>query len=176
MVVGASVITIGGAGLAAGTASAHGGHGSWWNQWNWNGYVSQSDDKFDTKLSSELATKFNLDEAEVAALVEQVRDNQFNVLDENRQEKLQEALTEGNLTQEQYDHIVAQLTKIDGLIDQVDDANWSERKELWNQIKAEFKELRAWMREEDISWRVIGFDKRWLHNSDWQHSHHDDRR
>lgn len=151
LLVGASVLTIGGTGLGA-TASATNkdnnvrGNSSW--NWHWN---RESDDKFDAELSAAFAAKYNVDKAEVAALVETVRDNQFNILDEERQATLDKALKDEKITQDQYDTISRHLSKIDKLYDRLDDVDGSERRQVWNDIKNEFKDLKTYLKTEGIS-------------------------
>jgi len=171
LLVGASVLTIGGTGLGA-TASATNGYtqssgdsrvDSSWN-WYWN---NERDEKFDAELSVAIAQKYSVDEAEATALVETVRDNQFNVLNDERQATLDEALKNETITQEQYDTIIGHFNKIDAAYDKIDDANWSERRDLWKEIKTEFIALKDYMSDEDIS-IDLALDMKYE-----RHSHHD---
>ena len=171
LLVGASVLTIGGAGFGA-TASATNGYAqgsgdsrvdSSWN-WYWN---NERDEKFDAELSVAIAQKYSVNEAEATALVETVRDNQFNVLNDERQATLDEALKNETITQEQYDTIIGHFNKIDAAYDKMDDANWSERRDLWKEIKTEFSALKDYMDTENIS-IDLALDMKYE-----RHGHHD---
>lgn len=155
LIVGASVITIGAAGsTAVGVSAMNGdsqrhsmkGHSSW--GWWWN---NDRQDTFDAELATTLSAKYNLNTDEVAKVVETVRDNQFNILNDERQATLDEALSDEKITQEQYDGIVSRLNAIDDTYDTLDDVDGSERKEAWRDIMNGFKDLKKYLKEEDIS-------------------------
>lgn len=174
LLVGASVLTIGGTGLGA-TVSATSGknHNSGQSKidssWSW--YWNQNrDDKFDAELSAAIAQKYSVDKAEAEALVETVRDNQFNVLNDERQGTIDEALKDETITQEQYDTIIGHFNKIDAAYDKIDDAaEGSERQELWKDIKMEFAELKKYVDNQDIS-IDLGLDAKYEHHGHHNHS------
>lgn len=163
LLIGAGVALIGSAGVAATTTAMGGG-----SSWNWH-FGSNRTDKFDAELAGSLATEFSLNEEDVAAVIEKVRDNQFNVYDAKQEAKLQKALTNEKITQEQYDTIVEKLTAIDALIDQVDDAEGEAKKTLLGDIKTAYKELYQWLKDEELSRSLI------VHSpySQHKHKHHD---
>lgn len=173
LLVGASVVTIGAAGLGA-SASAQSGYGSsgdsgtktnnWSWSWHWN---NERDSNFDADLSAAIAAKYNVDKAEATALVETVRDDQFNVLNDDRQATLDAALKDEKITNEQYDTIIGHLTNIDKAYDKIDDSSGKERRDLWKEIKSEFKELKSYLDDEGIS---INLDLD-MSNSNKSHDH-----
>jgi len=169
LLVGASVIAVGGTGLGATASATNGkdykssGHSKVDSSWNW--YWNQNrDDSFDAELSAAIAAKYSVDTAEAAELVETVRDNQFNVLNDDRQAALDEALKNETITQEQYDTIIGHFNTIDAAYDKLDDADRGERWDLWKEIKSEFKELESYMNDEDISVE-LGLDIKREHHS-----------
>ncbi len=154
MVVGAGVVAIGGTGLGAAQVSAWSGDATVGG--NWNAHVgNEQDAQFDADLAAALAAKYNLQVDEIASVIEQVRDDQFNLLSEERLERLQQAVEDEKLTQEEHDYIVSKLEKADGLIDQIDDATGRERRELAREIRNELKMLINWMEDQDISVRLL---------------------
>lgn len=159
LLVGAGIVAIGGTGLGA-TASATNGqkhdqryggsHSKFDSSWKWH-WSQNRDDEFDAELSAAIAAKYNVETAEAAELVETVRDNQFNVLNDERQTALDEALSDETITQEQYDTIIGHFNDIDAAYDKMDDVNRGERWELWKEIKAEFRDLEEYLDDEDIT-------------------------
>lgn len=183
LLVGAGVIAIGGTGLGA-TASAmngqkHGqkyssGHSKIDSSWNW--YWNQNrDDAFDAELSAAIAAKYNVETAEAAEIVETVRDNQFNVLNDERQATLDEALNEETITQEQYDTIVGHFNDIDVAYDKIDDADRGERWELWKDIKSGFSDLEDYLDDEEININ-LGLETKNKHHGHYNRSNKSDQR
>jgi hypothetical protein len=147
LLVGAGAVLIGTAGAAA-TTSAMSGSGSWFGHFGYS-------DKFDADLAGSLATRFDLNKDDVAQVIEQVRDDQFNVLDDKQTAKLQKALDDDRITQQQYDTIEQKLTAIDGLIDRIDDEQGTARKQTASDIKSAYKDLYKWLNDEHISASII---------------------
>lgn len=165
LLIGAGVALVGSAGMAATTNAMGGG-----SLWNWN--FSSKSDSFDAELASSLSTEFSLDEDQVAAVIEQVRDGQFDVYDDKQEAKLQKALSDQRITQEQYDTIVEKLKEIDVLIDRIDDEEGETRKETAGEIKSAYRSLISWMKDEEISVRLIVHSPYLHHESHWYgHSH-----
>lgn len=165
MIVSAGIATIGGVGLGtAATTSATGGgiDGRTSSSWGWY-WGDKRDDRFDASLATSLSTKFNIDKAQLETAIEEVRDDQFNVLNDKRVAALQKAVADQTITQEQHDQIVTRLTTIDELYDQLDDTEGEERRAIWKEIKNDFRELREWVRNEKIPLKLLGFSE----------SHHD---
>jgi hypothetical protein len=159
VVMGIGVAAIGGVGLTAANVSAWGGdrgYGGGSFTGGWNAYIGNAHDaQFDADVTAALAAKYDLQTDEVASVVEQVRDDQFNLLSEERLERLQQAVEDEKLTQEEYDYVVAKLESVDDMIDQIDDATGEERRELARDIRNELRSLADWMKEHDISVRLL---------------------
>lgn len=180
LLVGASVVAVGGTGFGATVSAMNGkdynssGHSKVDASWNW--YWNQDrDDAFDAELSAAIAAKYGVDVAEATDLVETVRDNQFNVLNEDRQATLDKALEDETITQEQHDTIIGHFNTIDAAYDKIDDANRSERRELWKEIKSEFKELETYIETENIS-IDLGLDVTYGHHNHHNRSDKNERR
>lgn len=158
MVMGIGAVAIGGVGLTAANVSAWGGtgHGGGSFSSGWSAFVgNEQDAQFDADVAAALAAKYDLQTDEVESMIEQVRDDQFNLLSEERLERLQQAVEDEKLTQDEYEYIVSKLEKTDDMIDQVDDVTGEERYELTREIRSELKSLSNWMEEQDISLRLF---------------------
>ncbi len=154
MIAGVGIATIGGAGLGLANVSAmNGGVGI---SHGWNAFVGdERDAKFDAQVAATLAAQYDIDEAEVANIIEQVRDDQFNLLSDERLEQLEQAVNDEKLTQDEHDYIVNKLEDVDRMIDRVDDTTDDERRNLAREIRSELKQLAHWMKQRDISFQLL---------------------
>lgn len=159
MVAGLGVAAIGGVGLTAANVSAWGsdtGYTGGSFSSGWNAYIgNEQDAQFDADVAAALAAKYDLQTDEVSSVIEQVRDDQFNLLSEERLQRLQQAVEDEKLTQDEYEYIVGQLEKADDMIDQIDDATGKERYELAREIRGALKSLSNWMEDQDISTHLL---------------------
>lgn len=171
LLVGAGVVTIGAAGVGS-VASATNKPGNFEHQWGlgWHWQSSEKEMKFDADLASKLSTRYNLDKNELASVIEEVRDDQFTILNKDRQAKLEKALEDNSITDEQYTKIIARINGIDGLYDKVDDVSGKERKRLLSDIQQEFRELFTYLKENNLKKSLVGFSE-----NDRERKRHDHR-
>lgn len=150
LIIGAGVATVGvGGGSLAATSSAMSGstsastsvHASW-------------KDEFDTKLASALAAKYDLNTDEVKGVIDEVR---AQIIDEKRFATLQQALSDGKVTQDQYDYVVAAVKEIGSLRDDYRQAiTDQQRADIKAELKTKTTDLRTWLEEQDISMSLLG--------------------
>ncbi|AHB42047.1 hypothetical protein RAAC3_TM7C00001G0181 [Candidatus Saccharibacteria bacterium RAAC3_TM7_1] len=150
LIIGAGVATVGvGGGSLAATSSAMSGstsastsvHASW-------------KDEFDTKLASALAAKYDLNTDEVKGVIDEVR---AQIIDEKHFATLQQALSDGKITQDQYDYVVAAVKEIDSLRDDYRQATTDQqRADIKAELKTKTTDLRTWLEEQDISMSLLG--------------------
>lgn len=140
LIIGAGIASVGVAGLAGvATTSA----------------LTAVDNSTGTSLIDRLATKFNLNKDEVKAVFEAERAEHRAEMKAERSEALKTALSDGKITQVQYDYIVTTQTEIDALIEAAgtrEDQSEEERAA----IKAKFDTLRDWMKEQNLTPSDLG--------------------
>ena len=169
LIIGAGIATVGAGGLGlTATTSAMSGSGST----STSTHVSWSD-KFDAELASTLATKYNLDENDVKTTIDQVR---AELRDEWRFKDLKQALSDGKISQEQYDHIVTAVKEIDSLQQSYRQATTDKaRADIKAQLKTKTKDLWNWFKEQNISPKLAGsymmkyyYYGHFSHHSKWE--------
>jgi hypothetical protein len=136
LLAGAAVATIGlglaGAGIASANTAA-GGQGS---------------------LIDKLATKFNLDKNEVAAVFQEDRQARHAEMAAKQTERLAQAVKDGRLTQAQADHITAARKEIHELMAKAGPGQADEA--THRAIKEKMEALRTWAEEQNIDFRYVG--------------------
>ena len=163
MLASGAVVTLGGAGFGAVTANAtNGGEynrgGGWWHSWNdWQ--KNDKDTKYDAALADALTQKFNLNKTEVESVIKQVRTDQTGEMKDQKYDKLSMALSEGKLTQAQYDRINALYKEVDTLTSSLDAATDEQKDTIKDQIKAKYGELKQYVKDQNLSWQNLGYTK-----------------
>ena len=142
-------------------------------KWQWG-------ERYDAALADAFASKFNLDKTEVKDLIKQVREQQTQKHQAQKYTTLQKALSDGKLTQEQYDHITAVWKEVDTLRDSLKDKSKSERADVIKDIRTKLQDLNTWMKDQKLSWKELGFDygdsgRHHQHHGGWHHGHKDNR-
>lgn len=164
MLVSGAIVTVGGAGLGAASVNATNGDdrdrggGGWWshqNDWRKN----DKDTKYDAALADALTQKFNLNKTEVESVIKQVRADQSNQVKDQKYEKLSTALSEQKLTQAQYDRIYALYQETDVFVGSLETATDDQKESIKDQIKAKYSELRQYVKDQNLSWQNLGYDK-----------------
>lgn len=104
------------------------------------------------ELVESIATKFNLNETEVQAVFDAQHEEMETQMKENRNQQLQEAVTNGDLTQEQMDAIVGKMNEMEAERESekesFDTLSHEERHEKMEEKRTE---LEAWANENGIS-------------------------
>lgn len=140
LILGAGVATVGVAGLAGlTTASA----------------LTNTDNSTGTSIIDKLASKFNLNKDEVKAVFDEDRAQHQADMKAKRTEVLKTALSDGKITQAQYDHIVAAQKEIDTLMDSAGGPD-EQSDETKAAIKSKLDALRSWMKEQNLTPRDLG--------------------
>ena len=116
--------------------------------------VSNSNDGGGTSLVDKIASKFNLNKADVQAVFDQDRADRRAQHEANFKDRLAQAVTDGKLTQAQADHITAAMAEIDNLRgdtppDQLSDS-------LRQQIRSKMDDLRQWAKDNNIDMHLLG--------------------
>ena len=136
LVVGATVATLGIAGLAgAGMASADNTAGG-------------------TSLIEKLATKFNLNQDEVKAVFEADRTERHAQMQADQAERLAQAVTDGKLTQAQADHITAAQKELESLRGTGGPGSMDEATRT--AVKEKMDALRTWAEENNVDMAYVG--------------------
>lgn len=140
LIIGAGVASIGIAGITGvATASA----------------LTSTDSTTGTSLIDKLVSKFNLNKDEVQAVFDADRSEHHAAMQAERTAALKTALTDGKLTQAQYDYIVAAQAEIDTLMDTAG-APDTQSDETRAAIKAKLDTLRDWMKEQNLTLENLG--------------------
>lgn len=107
-----------------------------------------------SSIIDKLVSKFNLNKSEVQAVFDEARSEHHKEMRTERLTALKKALTNGKITQAQYDHIVAAWKEIDTLhsADKTD----ANRARVHKKMEA----LHKWMDKQDISFRDLGLPAR----------------
>lgn len=111
-----------------------------------------------TSIVDRIATKFNLDKDEVQAVFDEERNEHKAEMKQDRSDRLAQAVKDGDLTQEQADHITAAFNEIDALISDTPPDEQSE--EAHKQVRAKMDALHAWAEENDIDMPDLVFGVR----------------
>lgn len=140
LIIGAGVASVGVAGLAGvATTSA----------------LTASDSSTGTSLIDKLVTKFNLNKDEVQAVFDAERTEHMAEMKAERAEALKTALSDGKLTQVQYDYIVNAQVEIDALIE-ASGSREDQSDEEKAAIKEKFETLRDWFKDQNLNLRDLG--------------------
>jgi len=107
-----------------------------------------------TSLVDKIATKFNLNKADVQAVFDQDRADRQAQREADFKDRLSQAVTDGKLTQAQADHITAVMAEIDKLRgttppDQLSDS-------VRQQIRSKLDDLRQWAKDNNIDMHLLG--------------------
>ena len=163
MLASGAVVTLGGAGFGAVTANATNGGdanrgGGWWHSWN-DWHKNDKETKYDAALTDALTKKFNLNKTEVESVIKQVRTDQTGEMKDQKYDKLSMALSEGKLTQVQYDKINSLYQETDALITSLDAATDEQIDSIKDQIKAKYSEVKQYLKDQNLSWKNLGYTK-----------------
>jgi len=140
LIIGAGVASVGIAGLAGvATTSA----------------LTATDGDSGTSIIDKLVSKFGLNKDEVKAVFDENRNEHMASMKADRAEALKTALSDGKLSQQQYDHIVAVQAEIDKLIES-SGTREDQTDEQRSAIKAKFDELRTWFDDQNIDVKDLG--------------------
>ena len=105
-------------------------------------------------LASKIATKFNLDQAEVKDALDEFREEQRAEFEAKFNARLDQAVTDGDLTQEQKDMILAKRDEVKPRLDEIRDIeNKEERQQAMKELR---DELKTWAEDNDIPLRWLG--------------------
>lgn len=143
LLAGAGVLTIGAAGLGlSATTSALSG--------------SSSTDP-QASLIDKLVSKFNLKRSDVQAVFDADHAAHEKEMKSNRETALKKALSDGKITQAQYDHIVGVWKQVDSLM------SAAKTETNRNKVHTLLDELRSWVQKQNISQSVMGQPPRGPH-------------
>lgn len=98
-------------------------------------------------LVSAIATKFNIDEAEVQAVFDEEREQMIAEHEAQAIALLDQAVTDGKLTQSQADAIIAKQSEVQSFRESLKDMTEEERKVA---IAAQREAMKAWIDEQGI--------------------------
>lgn len=139
LLIAATVATIGVIGVGA-TTFAH---------------AEETNNSGGSSLVDKLAAKFNLNKDEVKAVFDAEHKVRQAEHAQDAKERLDNAVKDGALTQEQADHIQAVFDEIKALHGDTNPRELSD--DIRDQIRDKMDELRSWAEENDIDMRQIGF-------------------
>lgn len=107
-----------------------------------------------SSIIEKLATKFNLNTDEVKAVFEEDRTAREAERAADRATDIADAVKDGDITQEQADHITAALKEIDTLRGATSPRD--EDDTVRDQIRDKMDELRDWMEDNDVDMDLLG--------------------
>lgn len=108
-----------------------------------------------TSIIDKIASKFNLNKDDVKAVFDEDRAQHQADMKEKRTEALKTALSDGKITQAQYDHIVTAQNEIDALMDSSESPR-EQSDETKAAIKSKFDALRTWMKDQNLTPSSLG--------------------
>ncbi len=114
--------------------------------------------KFMTEIASAIATKFNLSESDVQAVIDAQaqahRDEMIAKHNETFDQMLEQAVTDGRLTQGQADAITSKRDELQSYAESLRDETPEARQE---EMKTKIEELRAWAKDNGIDEKYVRF-------------------
>jgi hypothetical protein len=117
------------------------------------GTSSSSGESGVSSLVSKLSEKFNLNQAEVQAVFDENREAMQAEREAEQKERLAIAVADGDLTQEQADHIQSVQDEIKALMGDSEPKSASD--DIREQIRTKMEELRTWAEENDIDQQYV---------------------
>lgn len=108
-----------------------------------------------SSLIDKIASTFNIDKTKLKEVFQADREERHAEMKAERTEALKTALSEGTLTQEQYDHIVAANNEVDALMN-TSGSPEDQTDEQREAIKTKMDELRDWFEEQNLDVRDLG--------------------
>lgn len=106
-----------------------------------------------SSLVEKIASKFNLNQDDVAAVFDEARSEREAEMKQERSDRISQAVTDGSLTQEQADYITAALAEIDSL--RGDGNPEDENDTTREQIRTKMDTLRTWAEQQNLELRNI---------------------
>ncbi|NBS41962.1 hypothetical protein EBS80_04895, partial [bacterium] len=114
--------------------------------------------KFASELASAIAEKFDLDQSEVEAVIEEQAQARRDDMREQREQKfedmLAQAVTDGDLTQDQADEVLAKREEMKAAFEALKDETPEDRKAAMDE---KVQELNDWASENDIPEQYVRF-------------------
>jgi hypothetical protein len=114
--------------------------------------VSAQDPVYSNLVTS-IAQRFNLKEADVAAVVKDVRTQHMTTMRSKWEAKLSQAVTDGKITEAQRQAIIAKHDEVQGKINAAKDLPDAERKV---KAKEAFADLEKWSVDNNINLKQFG--------------------
>lgn len=119
--------------------------------------VSAASDQIDPQASlvQKLADKFKLDKAQVQAVFDEEHAAHQAKHEKKLEERLNQAVTDGKLTQAQKDAIVAENKKLKGILEEAKNGTVEERRAAMEKARTE---ARTWAEQNNLSpkWLMMG--------------------
>lgn len=112
------------------------------------GVVSAQSQSSGTGLVDKIAQKFNLNKADVQAVFDQNRKDHEAQRQQDMKSKLDQAVKDGKLTQDQEDKLVAKFKEMDSYRDSLKDKTEDERHTA---MKTKMDEFKQWLKDNNIS-------------------------
>lgn len=127
-------------------------------------------------LSSRIATRFSLNQTDVQTTIDQYRSEHKKDWTAKRTAWLQQAVTDGKITQAQSDYITNAWTEIDALVAQTKTSDRDANRETWKQVKQKVEDLKTWATSQGIDSKYVsfgawGYHHSWNRNTDHYKSH-----
>jgi HD superfamily phosphohydrolase len=123
-----------------------------------------------SSLIDRVAEKFNLNKEEVKTVFEEEHAERKAEMQQRQEERLDQAVADGKLTEEQKQKILAKLAEVrvqhEAAFESMKDKTPEERKALKQELHGELEDLRAWAEENDIPeeyLRLVGGPKPVMH-------------
>lgn len=98
-------------------------------------------------LVDKIATKFNLNKSDVQAVFDEDRSAHEAERQQKLEERLSQAVTDGKITSDQKDQILAKLKDMQTYMDSIKDKSADERRSL---MKTKMDELRQWAEDNGL--------------------------
>lgn len=112
------------------------------------GVVSAQSQTSSTSLVDKIAQKFNLKKSDVQAVFDQDRQEHEAQHQQQLKTRLDQAVKDGKLTQDQEDKLIAKLKELDSNRDSLKDKTPEERHAA---MKSKMDEFKQWLKDNNIS-------------------------
>jgi hypothetical protein len=103
-------------------------------------------------IVKQLAEKLDLDPEEIFKAFKNINEERKENLKKNFEEKLDEAVEEGDITEEQKEAVIAKREEVAEELQEIKDLPLSERREAMKDITGDLKE---WAKENDIDFKEL---------------------
>lgn len=117
-----------------------------------------------TNLVNKIAEKFNLNPSDVQQVFDDQRAQMQDQMNQKYQDRISQAISDGKLTQEQADKIIAKKTELESeRQDFKADLEGKTKEEMRDAMKTQMDSLKQWASDNNISMEYLMFGRPMMH-------------